>query len=573
MNASPQIEGGLVEGFERGINSCGGDPVITGVKVRDTEYGIACNESGFPTFILSTCDTSSPTVTGNTITRSQVGLFTGSLCDAYIGGNVVDSNRVGLRSDNSASVVSGNKIMLNDSVGVYCSGSSLPILGDLSNADSTDDGYNDIWDNADFEVVNETTDTVQAENNYWGPYPSPDSSQFSGLVDYEPALEIVPMAVTDFYADLVKVPSKNGLLLQWSAVTEDVEGHPEQVDHYTIYRDTIPYFEASSEKILTQLPDTVLEYFDSGVVGDESVNYYYLVTAVDYGANQSADSDQIGEFDRTITELKGAKSPDGFNLVSWPLIPFDTDIQAIFADSLGTGCQLTGGNLAVNSDKVRYKDTSNTWYMAWYKVSGSGSSWQGSLAEVEGDKGYWVIIRTGHPGVTLTMPGRVNTDTCFIPIAPGPGETHVGNSWLLSRPLSGSTGDDCGLLASGFTGGVVGVLSDKVRHFDGVAWCTAWYQTAGTPTWRGELSSGQGTGDPELEPGNGYVIQVLDGHAFDDNQWVYPPPVSSKGAVGAVSRPKREGGHQVSPPRPRAPGPSTNRSLDPKREVGVRRKR
>jgi hypothetical protein len=505
-----------------------------------------------------------------------VGLFTGSLCETYIAGNVIDSNQVGLCSNSSASVVYGNSIVFNDSIGVFCSGSNLPILGDLSNADTTDDGYNDIWDNADFEVVNEATDTVQAENNYWGPYPSPYPSQFSGLVDYEPALEIVPTAVTDFTASLMKVPSDSGLVLQWSAVTTDVEGHPEQIDHYTIYRDTIPYFDASSGKILTQVPDTVLEYFDSGVVGDLSMNYYYLVRAVDHGSNESADSDQIGEFDRYIIE-RGGKSPDGWDMVSWPLIPFDTDIQAVFAESLGYGCQLTGGYPAAKSDKVLYKDLADTFYTAWYKEGGTVPSniWCGDLSQVEAHKGYWVVLRTEHPSVILTMTGKVNTDTVYIPIAPG-GEgaekqTYVGTCWPLSRPLGGASGDDCGLVASGFTGGYPAVYSDKVRYHDGISWYAAWYKVGGpgpSNVWAGSA----GPGGLCLEPGLGYIISVLQGHSFHDDLWVYPPPSSpGKGAVSRRTQPiKRRGGSRKVP---WAQGSSTNQSLSPEKQAEVRKAR
>ena len=380
-----------------------------------------------------------------------------------------------------------------------------------------------------------------------------------------------PTAITDLAASLLKVPSDNGLILQWSAVTTDVEGHPEQIDHYTIYRDTIPYFEASSGKILTQVPDTVLEYFDSGVVGDVSVNYYYLVRAVDHGPNESADSDQIGEFDRYITELKG-KNPDGFNLVSWPLIPFDSDIQAIFADSLGSGCQLTGDYPAANADKVRYKDTTDSWYMAWYKVGGPGPSyvWIGDLAAVEENKGYWVIIRGDHPAVTLTMTGRVNVDTVYVPIAPG-GDTYVGSCWPVSRPIGGVSGDDCGLLASGFTGGFPSTYSDKVRHFDGFSWYAAWYKVGGpgpSDVWAGSA----GPTGLNLEPGNGYVIDVVEGHAFSDNQWVYPPP-SAKGRVAVSTQPRVQGRRESSGKVPWALSPSTNQSLNPKRKVEVKRTR
>jgi hypothetical protein len=129
------------------------------------------------------------------------------------------------------------------------------------------------------------------------------------------------------------------------------------------------------------------------------------------------------------------------------------------------------------------------------------------------------------------------------------------------------------LLASGFTGGTMPVYSDKVRYFDGFSWYMAWYRTGGTPSWKGKLGSGQSADEPELEPGSGYVIQLLDGHAFEDDQWVYPPPASSKGAAAVVSRPSGEGERLVSRQKPRALGPSTNRSLDPERKVRMRNRR
>ena len=74
---------------------------------------------------------------------------------------------------------------------------------------------------------------------------------------------------------------------------------------------------------------------------------------------------------------------DGFNLVSFPLVPHDNTAQAVFADSMGTGNQVVGGYPAVNSDQVKYFQASNsTWYTAWYKVGGAGPSnvWRGQLS-------------------------------------------------------------------------------------------------------------------------------------------------------------------------------------------------
>jgi hypothetical protein len=312
-NSSPQIQGGVVENFECGINCCGGDSIIiTGVRVSNNPlYGIACNVLGVPPE-EGDCDPSSPTITENIIHGSEYGLFIGALSEAFIAGNTIYKNELGIRAVNSASVVSGNKIVQNNSVGVYCSGVILPNLGDLSNADTTDDGYNEICGNRSYEVFNEASDTVQAENNWWGQYP-PESSQFSGLVDYDPAREqssdtTAPAAITDLSVTLIKVPSHSGVFLRWSEISTDVEGKLEFISHYLIYRDTTHDYEPTSAQSLAVVPDTTFEYFDSGVVDQTGVNYYYVVKAVDYGANKSATSNMVGEFDKSLSD-KGGEPP------------------------------------------------------------------------------------------------------------------------------------------------------------------------------------------------------------------------------------------------------------------------
>jgi hypothetical protein len=62
---------------------------------------------------------------------------------------------------------------------------------------------------------------------------------------------------------------------------------------------------------------------------------------------------------------------DGYNLVGWPLEVDDTSVQAVMADSMGSGCQLTGGFPGTGSDQVKYYDpATTTWYTAWYKQGG-----------------------------------------------------------------------------------------------------------------------------------------------------------------------------------------------------------
>jgi hypothetical protein len=291
FGSNPVIQGGTISNFARGINICGGDADIRYLELREnTECAIACNwsEDQPPE---SECDP----------------------CSAYIAYNDLFFNHIGIKSVNASPTVFYNRIVQSDSVGVFCSGTDLPNLGDLSTADTTDDGCNDIWDSQVFEVFNEATDTVQAENNWWGP-DSLDPSQFSGLVDYNPPCETSfdrtsPAAISDLTISLIKVPPDSGIFLSWSAVTLDTEGELEFLSHYMIYRDTLSNFEPSSMESLSVVPDTTFEYFDSepGVVNDWSVNYLYNVKAVDYGANKSAVSNMVGEFDMYLS--RATKDP------------------------------------------------------------------------------------------------------------------------------------------------------------------------------------------------------------------------------------------------------------------------
>jgi len=203
---------------------------------------------------------------------------------------------------------------------------------------------------------------------------------------------------------------------------------------------------------------------------------------------------------------------DGYNLISWPLIPHDTTIQAAFADSMGTGCQLTGGVGAPLSDKV-LSYVGGSYVTSWYRTT--TKMWIGTVTNIEPDKAYWVIILGSHPAVTLTMTGQVATEDRVIPISPGLSYNFVGTCFPVAVDL-----DDTGLLASGFTGGVGAPLSDKILRYEG-GYQTVWYRTT-TSAWIGSFT--------QLEPGKGYIINVIAGHSFTDDEWVYPVPGSSKGA-------------------------------------------
>jgi hypothetical protein len=252
----------------------------------------------------------------------------------------------------------------------------------------------------------------------------------------------------------------------------------------------------------------------------------------------------------------------GFNLVGWPLLVADTAIQAVMADSMGTGCQLTGGYPATSSDQVKYFDAATaTWYTGWYKVGGPGGSylWKGTVTTIEPDKGYWIIIQTAHPAVTLTMTGSVNTAARSIPIQPGPSNNYVSSLFAVSRPLGTAQYEDfCNLVGSGFTGGFPATASDKVRYFDGASWYAAWWKVGGlglSQIWKGTA----GPTGLNLEPGNGYIIDVLAGHSFTADTWDFVAP--AKGAKTDLSKETRTYKREVSSKVARALAPSTNKSL------------
>jgi hypothetical protein len=366
-----------------------------------------------------------------------------------------------------------------------------------------------------------------------------------------PLIRPLPAAVTGLTATLMA----DDVQLDWGPVTTNTEGGPLAIDHYQIYRDTLGFFGPGSDPFLTITDTTITD--TTGVVGDTAKHYYYAVTAVS-GSDESEVTGEAGEFDRYLDV--------GYNLVSWPVEIYDASVQLVFADSGGAGCQLTGGYPANYSDQVKYYDAATTtWSVAWYKVGGPGGSflWKGDLATVGADKGYWIIIPDGHSPVTLTMTGAANPETRTIPIQPGPSYNYVGTCWTIDRPVEGTTGDDCNLLGSGLTGSYPAAASDKIRYYESGTWYLAWYKVGGPGDdgWQGDIVS--------LEPGNGYILEVLAGNAFTDDQWVYPgvcPELLAKGPKSIVTHPNSPALiRERSPHVPRALSPSTDRRLDPRK--------
>lgn len=110
------------------------------------------------------------------------------------------------------------------------------------------------------------------------------------------AITVPPKAVDDLtilFEGSAKSSSGN-VRLDWSE-PENREG----IEGYIVYRSIYP------GQLGDSLSETVETAFvDSGAVGDTGVHHYYTLRAVDGVGNRSERSDQVGEFDRELNEVK-----------------------------------------------------------------------------------------------------------------------------------------------------------------------------------------------------------------------------------------------------------------------------
>lgn len=123
-------------------------------------------------------------IENNIIKKNRYGIaIAGGSSNFYINNNVIDSNNIqgsptlggsGINFNGTAtqsSIVTRN-IIRGNLWGITIQGTAKPNMGNLSNADTTDIGLNQIYNNGNsgkiFDLFNNTVDSIKAENNYWG---------------------------------------------------------------------------------------------------------------------------------------------------------------------------------------------------------------------------------------------------------------------------------------------------------------------------------------------------------------------------------------------------------------------
>ncbi|MCX6166179.1 MAG: T9SS type A sorting domain-containing protein [Ignavibacteriae bacterium] len=190
LNSSPIILGNLIyeNDMENGLYpqiNLGAGNVSTILIKNNTIRGFNTNSGGIAYFPTSSTITNI-VIENNIIKRNSYGivLYNANI-NAYINNNIIDSNNI-----NSNAMVSGSGININGTStlnvictrnmirwnlwGVTVQSTAKPNFGDISNSDTTDIGLNKIYNNGhndtifDFYYNVTTTDTLKAENNYWG---------------------------------------------------------------------------------------------------------------------------------------------------------------------------------------------------------------------------------------------------------------------------------------------------------------------------------------------------------------------------------------------------------------------
>ncbi|MFC1683573.1 hypothetical protein ACFL0G_05165, partial [Candidatus Zixiibacteriota bacterium] len=133
------------------------------------------------------------------------------------------------------------------------------------------------------------------------PFPCWDSAPDSGysVDDIDPAKTQIGIMVSGNAKGAV-----NTVWISWNKVTLGVDGSPEQGPlEYSIYCDETFDFVPGPENLVTTLSDLNYAHTDARI-GDPAANLFYMVTAVDGSGNESAVSNIVGEFDKSLSDAK-----------------------------------------------------------------------------------------------------------------------------------------------------------------------------------------------------------------------------------------------------------------------------
>ena len=227
---------------------------------------------------------------------------------------------------------------------------------------------------------------------------------------------------------------------------------------------------------------------------------------------------QNGTDSENIVGMYKIAAHEGMNLISLPLIPFSTALK----DVIGT--QVTGAGNEGAADRIWVWNGSN-YEFAWL-VEGTGSIYDGkwftgnseTTITLGADQGAWLQIRPGHGSQDVYLLGEVSSTDREILLSVG--MNLVGSCYPVSVPLGDQGANDSNLWESGATGATNEGGADRVWSWTGSNYQFHWLVEGAGQTYDGLWYTGNNASTLQLNPGEGYWVQIRAGHS--GFTWVYP---------------------------------------------------
>jgi len=221
-------------------------------------------------------------------------------------------------------------------------------------------------------------------------------------------------------------------LVAWDASPDD----PEEVIHYNLYRSDS--YDGPWNEPFISIPvsgEDDYTYIDQNKGSEDDILWWYLLRAVGINGLEEENTDAVqepgAELDTFEVQLESNVDADGWNFVSFNLIPSDSSLITILEDQ--------DNGIAGNYDKVMYYDSSVGMWSSY--VPGRADHFN-DLNTWNHRMGLWIHMTTSD---TLIVEGSIPTSTT---ITLGPGWNMVGYPSL-------------------DPGGGVPEEVDRIGHFDG----------------------------------------------------------------------------------------------------------
>ncbi len=257
LSSSPLIEGNhLIKNNTRATSAM--NQISIGLQGNNSpiirnniiEGGESIPTGGISLWVNGSTAFSNAVIEGNTIFNNSFGITlystSNGIINAVVKNNTIYNNNINPNTQTSGSGINVNGSPFNQPLikqnriygnwwgitiqnGTTVQAGPQPKIGNIENADTTDDGQNIIYGNAQGNVVydlyNNCTNDIFAQNNDWGVYDSTSIEQNifhkvdnpqRGLVKFVPFSMQIPVEFISFTSEV----SENNVTLKWTTATE-----------------------------------------------------------------------------------------------------------------------------------------------------------------------------------------------------------------------------------------------------------------------------------------------------------------------------------------------------------------